>query len=75
MPSVQAWFDVGAVSVGVPRTVAENVSVADKPLVSVAVTTMLSVCAVVGAVPLNVSVAALKLSQHGSACPFAKAAR
>ena len=66
-PSVQAWFDVGFVTIGAPRTVAEKMSDTDRPLVSVAVTTMPRVCAVMGAVPLNVSVAALKLSQPGSA--------
>ena len=51
-------------------TAAENVSDTDKLLVSVAVTVMLRVCAVVGAVPLNVSLAALNRSHAGSACPF-----
>ena len=44
--------------------------IADSPLVSVAVTLMVRLWAVDGAVPLKVSVVALNLSQVGSACPF-----
>src|SRR5579885_2519195 len=48
----------------------ENVSVAERPLVSVALTETLSDVAEVGAVPEKVSVAALNLSQVGSAEPL-----
>jgi hypothetical protein len=50
--------------------VTEKLSDADNPLVLVAVTSTSAVCAVAGAVPLNESVAALNLSQPGSAWPF-----
>ena len=70
LPSVQVWFGVCAVTAGGPMTVAEKVSDTDSPLVSVAVTLMVRVSAVSGAVPLNVSVVALKMSQLGSAWPF-----
>ena len=67
MPSVQVWFAVWTVSAGGPITVAENVSAIERPLLSVAVTVMPRVSAVSGAVPLNVSVVALNVSQPGSA--------
>jgi hypothetical protein len=70
LPGAQVWLAVCAVTVGAPMIVAENVSVAARPLVSVAVTVMPNVWALVGAVPLNVSVAALNFSQLGSAWPF-----
>ena len=54
--------------------VAEKVSDAERPLVSVAFTPMLSFEAVIGAVPVNVSVAALKVSHEGSAEPVASVA-
>jgi hypothetical protein len=50
--------------------VAVNISVADNAVVSVAVTLMVRLWAVDGAVPVKVSVFALNLSQVGSACPF-----
>ena len=48
-------------------TPAVKLSDTASPLLSVAVTVMPMVCAVAGAVPLKVSVAALKLNQFGSA--------
>jgi hypothetical protein len=74
LPSTQVWFAVCVVSTGGPMTVAENVLDTHRPLVSVALTLMVRVSAVSGAVPLNVSVAALKPSQPGSAWPFDKRA-
>jgi hypothetical protein len=59
-------FNVGAVA----WTLAVNTSNDDRLLVSVAVTFRLRLCMITGAVPLNVSVAALKESQLGSAWPF-----
>ena len=52
-------------------TVTTKVSDADRPLVSTALTLRLSDVAVVGAVPLNVSVVPLNFSQAGSAAPLA----
>ena len=49
----------------------EKVSDEDSPPVSVAVTLMVSAPGVFGAVPVKVSVAALNVSQDGSAEPFA----
>ena len=74
LPSVQAWFWVWSVTVGGARMVAANVSATDRPLVSVAVTVMFRVSAVLGATPLSQSSAALNVSQPGSAWPFANAA-
>ena len=51
-----------------------KVSEAESPLVSVAVTLMLSPEVRLGTVPVKVRVAALKLSQDGSAWPFASVA-
>ena len=48
-----------------------KVSDADRPLVSVAVTLMLRPFAVLGAVPVNVSVAELNFSHDGSEEPSA----
>ena len=71
LPSVQVWFGgLRRQQSAAPMTVAEKVSDTDSPLVSVAVTLMVRVSAVGGAVPLNVSVAALNVSQPGSAWPF-----
>ena len=56
LPSCQICFGVWAVSVGFPSIVAVNVSVADNALASVAVTLMVKLWAVDGAVPVKVSV-------------------
>ena len=50
---------------------AAKVSEAESPLLSVAVTFRLKAVALVGTVPLNISVDAVNLSQDGSAWPFA----
>ena len=52
----------------------ENVSDAESPLVSVAVTLMTRPAALPGTVPVNASVVLLKCSQLGSAAPFASVA-
>jgi hypothetical protein len=52
----------------------ENVSDAERPPASVAVTLMLNDDALVGTVPVNASVAALKCSHVGKAAPFASVA-
>ena len=67
MPSAQLWFGVCAVTTGRPMTVAEKLSDADSPPVSLAVTWMVRLSAIAGAVPLKVSVVALNVSQPGSA--------
>ncbi len=75
-PSIQVCFGVGPVTV-IPglgagaTTFAVKVSNTERPLVSVAVTLRLRLCVVAGAVPLNVSVNALNVSQLGSDCPLA----
>jgi len=70
-PSFHVWPEVWLASAGAAAGVAtENVSDTDRPLVSVAVTLMLRPAALFGTVPVNVSVAALKLSQDGNAAPF-----
>ena len=74
-PLVQVWLGVGAVTLGGAAGVStENVSEAESPLVSVAVTLMASPAALPGTVPVNVSVALLKCSQLGRAVPFARVA-
>ena len=74
-PLVQVWFVVGAVTLGGAAGVStENVSEAESPLVSVAVTLMARPAALPGTVPVNVSVVLLKCSQLGSAAPFASVA-
>ena len=74
-PLVQVWFWVGAVTTGGAAGVnTENVSDAESPLVSVAVTLMARPAALPGTVPVNVSVMLLKWSQLGSAAPFASVA-
>src|SRR5581483_10279852 len=63
VPAFQLWVGVGVCTTGAPMMVAEKLSDTDSPLVSVAVTTRPSVCAVAGAVPLNESVVGLNVSQ------------
>src|SRR5262249_12675942 len=55
-------------------TVTPNVSEVDAPPASVAITFNVSEVAVVGAVPVNVSVALLNFSQLGRALPFDRVA-
>ena len=52
----------------------EKISDAERPPASVAVTLMLNGDALVGTVPVNVSVAPLKCSHVGKAAPFASVA-
>ena len=58
----------------IPTLDTAKVSDANNPLVSVAVTSMVSPVAVFGTVPLKVSVDPLKCSQDGNATPFASVA-
>ena len=51
-------------------TLAMKLSDVARPLLSVAVTLMPTLCKAFGAVPLNVAVAALKPSHVGSALPL-----
>jgi hypothetical protein len=60
-----------ACDIAAAATLTANVSDADRPLLSVAVTFKLSEVADVGAVPLKVSVVPLNFSQAGSAVPLA----
>ena len=71
-PSFQVWLAVCAVTVGAAGAgvAIENVSDAENPLVSVAVTLMLSPVALLATVPVKVPVVLLKDSQDGSAAPF-----
>ena len=63
-PAVLALALSGQTEAG---TATPKVSLADSPLVSVAVTLRVRLSTPAGTVPENVSVAALKLSQEGSA--------
>ena len=71
-PSFQVCVAVCAVSVGaVGAGVAiVNVSDADNPLVSVAVTLMLKPVVLLATVPVKVPVVVLKVSQDGKAAPL-----
>ena len=71
-PSFQVWVAVCAVRAGAngAGVAIENVSDADSPLVSVAITLTLSPVAELATVPVKVLVAALKDSQDGNAAPF-----
>ena len=79
---VQLWLGVGADTVmpgggaasGGGCTVAVNVSDSDRPLLSEAITLSVRLWAVIGAVPLNVSVPGLKVSHPGSAAPVERVA-
>ncbi len=74
-PSVQLWVVVAEVTFGaVFLTLTWNVSDPEYPLVSVAVTLIDRLDDASGAVPLKVSVAALKVSHDGKAEPFASVA-
>lgn len=69
-PFCHVWLPVWLVTTGTPRIMAEKVSVAVNPMLSLAVTTMASVCVVVGAMPLKVSLVALNVNQEGSTFSF-----
>jgi hypothetical protein len=60
----------GLVVPGGACTAAAKSSDVASPLVSVAVTLISTVCALLGAMPLKLSVVALNTSQLGSAVPF-----
>ena len=71
-PPVQLWVPVGSVTIGTGAAgvFTSNVSDAVSPLVLVAVTNTLNPTELLGAIPVNVSVAALKCSQDGRAAPL-----
>ena len=67
----QLWAAVCAVTVGAAAGVeTEKVSVAESPLVSVAVTEMVSPVVLLATVPVKVPVLLLNDSQDGNAAPF-----
>ena len=70
VPSSAVIPAFGATALTVPLNVSEE----DRTLVSVAVTVIPIVWAVAGAVPENVSVLALNVSQEGSADPVDRVA-